>query len=148
MLYRLAEQLGNYLYKNYNKILNFEERSINHIPKNVVNAYTHELKAINPTSIFITHQRVPGLMHICVAAQQLCIKTATAIFSWDNLPKARLAVKTDDYYVWSQWMKDEMMAYYPEIPEENVKLVGTPQFEFYLDDPDKFPELNLQNYMD
>ena len=99
----------------------------------MVNTYAHQLKAINPTSIFITHQRVPGLMPICVAAQQLCIKTATAIFSWDNLPKARLAVKIDDYYVWSQWMKDEMMAYYPEIPEGNVKLVGTPQFEFYQD---------------
>ena len=72
-------------------------------------------------------------MPICIAAQQLRIKTLTAIFSWDNLPKARLAVKADNYVVWSQWMKDEMKDYYPEIPEENILLLGTPQFEFYLD---------------
>jgi len=82
-------------------------------------------------------------MPICIAAKQLNIETATAIFSWDNLPKARLAVKTDMYLVWSQWMKDEMKDYYPEIPEDNVKLVGTPQFEFYLD---KSRVISRQNF--
>ncbi|WP_412560345.1 hypothetical protein [Winogradskyella sp. MIT101101] len=133
LLYRLAEILGNYCTKSYERILSFEKKSRECISQQIIDAYKEKLEAINPSALFITHQRVPGLMPICLAAEQLGIETATAIFSWDNLPKARLSVKTNTYLVWSKWMKDEMKDYYPEIPKENVKLVGTPQFEFYLD---------------
>ena len=133
VLYRLAELLGRYISNNYKRILRFEAKSRTNIPEMLIQNYVKDLKALQPISIFITHQRVPGLMPICIAAKRLGIKTATVIFSWDNLPKARLSVKTDTYLVWSQWMKDEMKDYYPEIPQENVILVGTPQFEFYLD---------------
>jgi hypothetical protein len=133
LLYRCAEVLGKVLSKKYSSILRYKEKSLNRVDKNSINFYTKKLENLNLTSILITHQRVPGLMPICLAAKQLNIETTTAIFSWDNLPKARLAVKTDQYLVWSQWMKDEMKAYYPEIPHDKVKLVGTPQFEFYLD---------------
>ena len=133
VLYKCAEILGKFLSKKYSRILNFEKRSIGKIAQDSIKKYKKELQDLKPTTIFITHQRVAGLMPICLAAKELSIKTVTAIFSWDNLPKARLAVKTDDYYVWSKWMKQEMTDYYPEIPEDNVKLVGTPQFEFYLD---------------
>ncbi|MFC0605116.1 hypothetical protein [Winogradskyella pulchriflava] len=133
VLYRCAEIFGKFLSKKYNRILNFESKSRNSIPQASILKYTEELKAIEPTSIFITHQRVAGLMPICLAARELNVKTTSAIFSWDNLPKARLTVDTDYYLVWSQWMKAEMKDYYPEIPEERVLLVGTPQFEFYFD---------------
>jgi hypothetical protein len=133
VLYRCAEVLGRFLSKKYSRILSFEEKSIDNISQNSIDAYIKELEEIQPSSIFITHQRVAGLMPICLAAKKLNIKTTTVIFSWDNLPKARLAVNTDNYLVWSQWMKDEMKAYYPEISEDKIKLVGTPQFEFYLD---------------
>ncbi|WP_296386330.1 hypothetical protein [Winogradskyella sp.] len=133
ILYRCAEMLGKYLSKKYSRILKYEKKSIDKISQVSIEKYTDYITELKPTSIFITHQRVAGLMPVCLAAKKLKIKTSTAIFSWDNLPKARLAVKTDYYIVWSQWMKDEMDAYYPEIPQENVKLVGTPQFEFYLD---------------
>jgi hypothetical protein len=134
LLYLAAAALGKYLSKNYKRILRFEEKSTSKISKKIVDKYSDDLKILNLKSIFITHQRVPGIMPICKAAKQLNITTVTAIFSWDNLPKARLAVSTDLYLVWSQWMKDEMKDYYPEIHEKNVKLVGTPQFEFYLDE--------------
>lgn len=133
VLYKCAEVLGKFLSQKYSRILNFEKRSIGKIAQDSIKKYKKELQELKPTTIFITHQRVAGLMPICLAAKELSIKTVTVIFSWDNLPKARLAVKTDDYYVWSEWMKQEMTDYYPEIPEDNVKLVGTPQFEFYLD---------------
>ncbi|MBC3846941.1 hypothetical protein H8K90_11165 [Winogradskyella echinorum] len=134
LLYRCAEVLGKYLSKKYSRILKYEKKSIEKIPENFINAYVKDLEEIKPSAIFITHQRVAGLMPICIAANKLKIKTTTTIFSWDNLPKARLAVNTDYYLVWSQWMKEEMNAYYPEISENRVLLVGTPQFEFYLDD--------------
>ncbi|MCB0400309.1 MAG: Rdx family protein [Winogradskyella sp.] len=133
LLYKLAEVLGDYITSNYSRILKFEAKYRRHIPSKIISSYKKDLEGLSPNSIFITHQRVPGIMPICMAAQRLGIKTTTAIFSWDNLPKARLAVKTDDYIVWSQWMQDEMKDYYPEIPQENVLLLGTPQFEFYLD---------------
>ncbi|WP_422105118.1 UDP-glycosyltransferase [Winogradskyella sp.] len=133
LLYRIAEVMGRYLSKDYGKILKYEDKYKKHISKKDVEYYVNELKLLEPSALFITHQRVPGIMPICLAAKQINIKTATAIFSWDNLPKARLAVYTDLYLVWSQWMKEEMKDYYPEISQENVQLVGTPQFEFYLD---------------
>jgi hypothetical protein len=134
VLFKCAEILGRYLSKKYTRILNFEKKGISQIDKKTIDKYVKNLKELSPTSVFITHQRVAGLMPICIAAKKLGIKSTTAIFSWDNLPKARLAVKTDNYLVWSQWMKNEMKSYYPEIPESRVKLVGTPQFEFYLDE--------------
>ncbi|BAO74396.1 hypothetical protein [Winogradskyella sp. PG-2] len=133
-LYRFAELLGGYISKKYSRILSFEEKGNSKIDSKSINKYLNDIKDLNPTSIFITHQRVAGLMPICIAANKLGIKTTCAIFSWDNLPKARLAVKTDYYLVWSQWMKNEMKDYYPEISESRVHLVGTPQFEFYLDE--------------
>jgi len=143
LLYKIAKVLGKQFSKNYRRILKFEERSRKNISQKNIQLYIDELKSLQPSNLFITHQRVPGIMPICIAAKQLNIETATAIFSWDNLPKARLAVKTDMYLVWSQWMKDEMKDYYPEIPEDNVKLVGTPQFEFYLD---KSRVISRQNF--
>lgn len=133
VLYEFAEILGNFITNNYSRILKFEAKSRRHISSKIISLYKRNLEDLSPTSVFITHQRVPGIMPICLAAKSMGIKTITAIFSWDNLPKARLAVKTDYYIVWSQWMKDEMQDYYPEIPQENILLLGTPQFEFYLD---------------
>ena len=106
--------------KKYSRILNFEKKSINKIPQKSIDKYFKDLEVIQPSSIFITHQRVAGLMPICLAANRLKIKTSTAIYSWDNLPKARLCVKVDYYLVWSSWMQQEMKDYYPEIEESKV----------------------------
>lgn len=133
LLYKFAELLGNFIGDDYSKILMYEAKSQKHISADIIKKYKKDFEELKPTSIFITHQRVPGVMPICIAAHKLGIETTTAIFSWDNLPKARLAVKTDNYVVWSHWMKDEMKDYYPEIPTDKVLRLGTPQFEFYLD---------------
>jgi hypothetical protein len=134
VLFSCAQVLGYFLSNKYIRILRFEKKSLKRINKFTIKKFVNELEVLKPSHIFITHQRVPGLMPICLAAKKLNIKTTSAIFSWDNLPKARLAVKTDNYLVWSKWMKDEMKIYYPEIPGDNVKLLGTPQFEFYFDE--------------
>lgn len=133
LLYRAAQIFGSYLSKRYSRILKFEKKVIDNTSKLAIDHFINELSIIKPTSVFITHQRVAGLLPICLAAKKLNIRTATAIFSWDNLPKARLNVRTDDYFVWSQWMKNEIEDYYPEISLDQVKIVGTPQFEFYRD---------------
>ena len=89
---------------------------------------------MKPKVIFCSHQRALKAAPFFAAANDLGIKTTTVIYSWDNLPKARLALRADNYLVWSQYMKKEMEFYYPEIPTATIHVTGTPQFEFY-DDP-------------
>lgn len=144
---RIAKAFGSYLAKDYERILAFEAKSNSHWTTSAINTYKADLQALNPSGVFITHQRVASLMPICLAAKSLGISVNTAIFSWDNLPKARLCVKADQYLVWGEWMKKEMADYYPEISKDNVKLVGTPQFEFYLDESEQLTrELFAKRY--
>nr|WP_317631512.1 hypothetical protein [uncultured Flavobacterium sp.] len=133
LLNKLAQFIGTYISKNYNKILKAESVSRNNWSKETINEYKKLLLKEKPSSIFITHQRVASLMPICMAAQELDIKVTTVIYSWDNLPKARLAVRADKYLVWSEYMEKEMHLYYPEISRQDIVITGTPQFEFYND---------------
>ncbi len=132
VLTKVAQFLGKRTFKNYKNILFLEKTARNNWPVKTIDFYKKQLEEIQPTSIFITHQRVAALMPICIAAKQLNIPVIAAIYSWDNLPKGRLAVLADTYVVWSDYMKEEMHTYYPEIEAKNVIVAGTPQFEFYL----------------
>lgn len=85
----------------------------------------------NTDILFCSHQRGLKAATIFAAANDLGIKTTTVIYSWDNLPKARLALRSDRYFVWSDYMKDEMKLYYPEISQNKVVVTGSPQFECY-----------------
>ncbi len=127
----IAQKIGDWASKNENRILKLEAKAKTNWDAKIINNYIQKLKNLNPTSIFITHQRVAALMPICIAAKELGIPVVTAIYSWDNLPKARLAVEADKYLVWSNYMKEEMQLYYPEIDPSKVVVTGTPQFEFY-----------------
>jgi hypothetical protein len=100
-------------------------------PQHLIADFERKLKAASIDRVIITHQRVVNLMPICLAARNLGIEIISVIYSWDNLPKARLHVVADKYLVWSDYMKAEMATYYPEIPSSKVIVTGTPQFEFY-----------------
>lgn len=105
-------------------------RSKNRKSKAYLN-YKNEIRAIQPDIIFCTHQRMPNAGIAMLAAQDMDIKTVASIFSWDNLPKGRLPVRAEDYLVWSSYMKDEMAIYFPNVDQNRVHIVGTPQFDFY-----------------
>ncbi|PBJ13839.1 UDP-glycosyltransferase [Flavobacterium sp. ACN6] len=92
------------------------------------------LKVEKPNLVFCTNQRPVLAIAPLLAAQKLGIPTATFIFSWDNLPKATMVVETDFYFVWSQYMKKELLHYYPNISEDKIFITGTPQFESHFDD--------------
>ena len=87
------------------------------------------LKRENPAFVFCTNQRPLTAIAPILAARDLNIPTACFIFSWDNLPKATMVVETDYYFVWSEYMKKELLFYYPHLKEEQVFVTGTPQFE-------------------
>lgn len=93
--------------------------------------YKKLLSNHRPDVIFCTHQRVPEAVFPIIAAQKLGITTATAIFSWDNLPKARLNIRCDRYFVWSPYMESELLKFYPGIRDTSIIVTGTPQFNFY-----------------
>lgn len=94
---------------------------------------TSQLIDIQPDFVFCTNQRHLSAVAPLLAANKLNIPTATFIFSWDNLPKATMVVKTDYYFVWSDYMKKELLKYYPEINNKQIKITGTPQFEAHFD---------------
>lgn len=94
-------------------------------------SYKKTLKEINPDVLYCTHQRFQGAAYAMEAAEDLGILTMTAIFSWDNLPKARLPIRADYYTVWSEYMAEELKFYYPEIRPSQILITGTPQFDFY-----------------
>lgn len=91
------------------------------------------LEKEKPAMVFCTNQRITLAVAPILAAQDLGIPTATFIFSWDNLPKATMVVETDYYFVWSEYMKAELLLYYPYIKTEQVFVTGTPQFEPHFD---------------
>ncbi len=87
------------------------------------------LEREKPDFIFCTNQRPVNAIAPLTAAQDLGIPTSTFIFSWDNLPKATMVVEPDLYFVWSDYMKEELLNYYPFINSDNIFITGSPQFE-------------------
>jgi hypothetical protein len=84
--------------------------------------------------LFCSHQRPPEILPLVLAAKAIGIRTGTFIFSWDNLStKARIAAPFDDYFVWSELMRRELLTYYSDIDESQVHVIGTPQFDPYAD---------------
>jgi hypothetical protein len=127
-----AKLLGQLTFGAYRPIRWLEscyERSIAN--SDYVKTQTQFLATLKPDVVFCTHQRSIDAAAVVEAAKRLKIPTVGAVYSWDNLPKARLLVHSDYYVVWSQFMKDEMNQYYPEIDDSRIEITGTPQFEFY-----------------
>ncbi|MGI0107872.1 UDP-glycosyltransferase [Salinimicrobium sp. WS361] len=91
------------------------------------------LQKEKPDFIFCTNQRPAAAIAPLTAALDLNIPTGTFIFSWDNLPKATMVVETDYYFVWSDYMKMELLKYYPHIRSEQTLVTGSPQFEPHFD---------------
>lgn len=120
------------LIKSYDTILTLEKRYQKSLQKNIFYKQVQALfKEINPNLVFCSHQRALQAATVFEVAKKLKITTTTVIFSWDNLPKARMALRADNYLVWSAYMKKEVQLYYPEISESAIHITGTPQFEFY-----------------
>lgn len=92
-----------------------------------------QLQEYKPDLIFCTNPRPSQAIAPILAAQDLGIPTASFIFSWDNLPKATTLIEPDFYFVWSDYMKKELLQYCPYVKENQVFVTGTPQFESHFD---------------
>jgi hypothetical protein len=133
-LLKLSEFLGFFVSKSYNTILYLEKKYDSIMLKNAIAPQlAKEIDRIQPDLVLNLHQRSMSCAPIVNYANQQGIKTATVIYSWDNVPKARLISSYNYYFVWSKLMQDEMQLLYPERNTNQIEVVGTPQFEFYFD---------------
>ncbi len=133
--FKLAKLYGKYLSKSYNRILQADEKylqSVNNLPQ--LQNYKDFLQKIQADSVICTHQRAVNAIPAMQAANLNNIRTVSAIYSWDNMPKARLNTRSKYYIVWSEYMKEEMKIYYPEFDQANIIITGSPQFEFYFNE--------------
>lgn len=97
--------------------------------------YLEFFRNFRPEVLFSSNQWIPETGPAAVAASDLGIPTVTFIFSWDNMTtKGRVIVPFDYYFVWSDLMRDELLQFYPDVSERQVKTIGTPQFDPYADD--------------
>lgn len=95
--------------------------------------YKEILEKENFDMLLFTHQRPPFIAPLVYQAEKLKIKTTSFIFSWDNLAsKGRMAANFNYYLVWSDLMKTELQQFYSSVKEEDIEVVGTPQFEPYV----------------
>lgn len=132
-LLKISELFGFMMSLNYTIIIAFEKIYEKSLKNNKINKQIEsDIERINPNYILNLHQRAVISAPIIEIAKKKSIQTGTVIFSWDNIPKARLISKYTNYFVWSNLMKQELCLLYPEIKESAVKIVGTPQFEFYF----------------
>jgi len=96
--------------------------------------YRQLFERSRPSVLFCSHARPPSVLPPVLAARSLRIPTATFIFSWDNLTsKGRIVAPFDHYLVWSDQMRSELRRYYPDIADDRIHIVGTPQFDPYAD---------------
>jgi hypothetical protein len=113
--------------------------------REVTHQYGALLKDFKIDLLFFTHQRPPYIAPLIYAAEKLKIKTATFIFSWDNLAsKGRMAGNFNYYLVWSDLMKKELNHFYKSINQDQIEVVGTPQFEPYVMEG---YEINKERYL-
>lgn len=99
-----------------------------------VDYYRKEFEEFRPDVLFCSHQRPSAVAPAVLAARQLGIPTASFIFSWDNLSsKGRIVAPFDHYFVWSDYMAEELKRFYPRITSDHIHVVGTPQFDPYAD---------------
>lgn len=131
VFYKLIQRIAPF-FKDYSRILKLEEKYQIAIRQNTFyDEVKVILKKVQPKVIFCSHQRSLKAATIFAAATDLKITNITVIYSWDNLPKARMALRADKYLVWSAYMKKEMELYYSEISTKSIHITGSPQFEFY-----------------
>jgi len=95
----------------------------------------HQLfENLKPDLVFNTsHIHAPrGELPVRVA-HQMKIRTAAFIFSWDNLSsRGRILPHYDDYLVWHELMRGELLNLYPKTPRQNIHMIGAPQFDFHF----------------
>lgn len=102
--------------------------------KKAVVHYKRILKEISPALVFNTsHIHNSYSLDLLYACKKARIRTATFLFSWDNLTsQGRIIPTYDFYFTWNGKIKNDLLQYYPFLPEKNIFITGSPQFDFHF----------------
>jgi hypothetical protein len=103
------------------------------------NRYVKLWQDLRPDLIFNgSHIHSPHAVLPMQAATRIGIKTATFVFSWDNLTsRGRIFLPYDHYLLWNRGMREQLLGLYPAIQPRQTTVTGTPQFDYHFD-PDYF----------
>lgn len=98
------------------------------------------LKKYTPVLVFNgSHIHNRNSLPVMHAAKLLGLKTATFLFSWDNLTsQGRVIPDYDTYMVWNKRIYSDFLKMYPDVSQNRVAIVGTPQFDFHFKTNDFF----------
>jgi hypothetical protein len=102
-----------------------------------LSTYQHYFRLYNelqPDLVFNgshVHSRIA--MQAIQTAEWMGIKTATFLFSWDNLTsQGRIMLPYDYYFAWNNAIRDQLLDIYHDIRPEQVIVTGTPQFDLHF----------------
>ncbi len=92
------------------------------------------IRKINPALAFNgSHIHCQNAVPVMHAARKLGIKTATFLFSWDNLTsQGRIMPPCNQHLVWNDQIKSHFLEIYDNVKPEQVSVTGTPQFDFHF----------------
>ncbi|WP_445710021.1 hypothetical protein [Flavobacterium sp.] len=98
-----------------------------------------------------SHSHARIALPLIYAANAVKIKTATFLYSWDNLTsQGRVVPRYDYYFAWNSKIKSDFHTIYPHIQDKQVLVTGTPQFinhfnkDKCLSKSDLYDELGLK----
>jgi len=116
------------------EVLTGVETILSRITYNNNNEYISLFEELKPDLVF-NGSHIHSLISrpVIHAARRLGIKTATFLFSWDNLTsQGRILPYHDFYLVWNDQIKKDLLQIYKKIRESQVYVTGTPQFDFHF----------------
>lgn len=92
--------------------------------------YEKYFATYNPVLCFITNIGADNEIYFLRCARKHGVKTLAMTKSWDNFSKIGFRDKADHLIVWSDFMKDEAIAF-QNYKREDISVVGIPQFDIY-----------------
>jgi hypothetical protein len=97
--------------------------------------FTHvraQLAELRP-ALLVSTACIAGEEHpYLLVARELGIRTLGCILSFDNLTSRTVLPVFDDYAVWNERMREQVLAFYPDRDPTRVHITGTPQFDYHV----------------
>lgn len=86
-----------------------------------------------------SHIHAANAVPLVQAARRAGIPTSTFLFSWDNLTsQGRILDIYDHYLAWNDQIAADLLAMYPRIRPDQVRVTGTPQFDFHFHEANRW----------
>jgi hypothetical protein len=95
-----------------------------------------------------SHSHAKNALPIVYAANKLNLKTATFLFSWDNLTSQGRVVPLYNYYfAWNTKIKEDFHRIYPHLNKDSVLVTGTPQFTGHFQEDKHLTKEELKKHL-